>query len=581
MGKSETDVLLRAHIEIFLIRDYPKVKDTWVPIADLIQALKDKNVCKKREYLTHRVVMAALEKIDFVQLNENKTKIRRRKEDKDSQISQKSQRGGKTGKSTKGGSKSGKPSVKPQPTRGSPVKSKQGESTKPKKQPEPIGSPKTRRSDATKTKQQAETQKQHSKRSEDGTPARRGKKGTPVEKKAGNKDLRRTVFAFGLKPAVKEIDLMTICVEHGQVKGIYFEGHENGPERVVAEIIITKSIKKAQGGKKPTPENISNLRTVFIVFASQGQATKLVKARGRNASIDGPLDFRCIHKYDYLRVAKRNGLGFDNVSLTSTPGFSPRIPKPALPRFPSLPGSMVVNTPKNGPSAWEQRKFMCKRPRSAPGPRPYSSKVGIAREVPSPSNNKRWKMRSPRIDEGMPLNCKMEPLSLQNMKFLHRSPPVKSYNNRFLSLSRNTNDPGLSRRSPTVSSSSFTSRHSHSFGNLDVAKGPPDLHTAGFFWMRNPLYHDQPSYRPEARKQQPTKPMLQVTQDPPALGAEAGLQLDAKMAANGNVEQTFSGANWDPSFAAPMDPATIMTALDLMPLNFKTPSPTPPPVNQN
>jgi len=571
MGKSETDVLLRAHIEIFLIRDYPKVKDTWVPIADLIQALKDKNVCQKREYLTHKVVMAALEQIDFVQLNENKTKIRKRNEEKDSQISQKSQKG-KTGKSTKGGSKSGKPSIKPQSTRSSPVKSKQGESAKTKKQPEPIGTPKTRRSEATKTKQQSEAVKQQSKKAcEDSpAPARRGKK-----------DLRRTVFAFGLKPTVTEIDLMTICVEHGQVKGIYFEGHEDGPERPVAEIIITKSIKKAQGGKKPSPENLSNLRTVFIVFASQGQATKLVKARGRNASIDGPLDFRCIHKYDYLRVAKRNGLGmFDNVSLTSTPGFVPGVGKPACPRFPSLPGPMVVNTPKNGTSAWDQRKFMCKRPRSAPGPRPYSTKVGIARELASPSSSKRWKMRSPRIDEGIPLNCKMEPLTLQNMKFLHRSPPVRSFGGRFLSLSRTGNDTGLPRRSPTCSSSSFASRHS--FGNLDVAKGPPDLHTAGFFWMRNPLYHEQPSYNSEARQQQqPAKEMLPVVQDPPAMGAEASLQINSKMGPAGNVTQQYSGADWDPSFAAPMDPATIMTALDLMPLNFKTPSPTPPPTNQN
>merc|ERR1719285_649707 len=225
---------------------------------------------------------------------------------------------------------------------------------------------------------------------------------------------------------------------------------------------------------------------------------------------------------------------------------------------------------------------MSKRPRSAPGPRPYSSKVGIAREVPSPSNNKRWKMRSPRIDEGMPLNCKMEPLSLQNMKFLHRSPPVKSFGGRFLSLSRTGNDTGLPRRSPTCSSSSFTSRHS--FGNLDVAKGPPDLHTAGFFWMRNPLYHEQPSaYEPaEVRQQQPGKPLLQGTQNPTTLAAEASLQINRKMTVNNNSEQQhFSGSSWDTSFAAPMDPATIMTALDLMPLNFKTPSPTPPPANQN
>jgi len=537
MGKSEPDLrLVKAHIEIFLIRDCPKLKDNWITVADLLWALKEKNICQNKEDLTHKIVIDALNQIDFVQLNENKTKIRRKAAETDLQINQ-NLRKVKFSKNKGGGKKT---PGKPQASR--------GDLPKPKKQSVPMSPLKTKRGDLTKRKQ-TQASKQP-KKSYDG--------GSLTIVRRGKKDLRRTVFAFGLKPGVTEANLMTICTEHGQVKYIYFEGHEEGPQRAVAEIIMTKSARKCSGGK--LPGNLMNLKTVFIVFASQGQATKLVKARGRNASMEGPLDFRCIHKFDYLRVAKRAGLcTLDNVSVSSTPMGSPKDLKSVSPTFPSLPAPITLKIQKHAVSPWEQKKPMS-RPRSAPGPRPYSAKIALNKEVSTPTNVRRWRMRSPRIDEGMPLNCQMEPLSLQSMKWRHRT---TSFGGRFASLSPGESEIGLPRRSPLSSSASCASRHSA--GNLDVAKGPPDLNTAGFFWMRNPLYHKKSSREPE------------VTQHSKGLLAK-GTPLVKKLSVDEAAAVELSGNAWDPTFNTPLDPAAIMTALDLMPLNFKTPSPTPPPL---
>jgi len=559
MGKSVLDVrLVKAHIEIFLISDRPMVKDKWIPVADLVHALKEKNICQNKEDLTQKIVFAALDQIDFVQLNENKTKIRKRIAEKELPISQKSPKV-KCSKSKVGGKKApGKPKL----SRGSSEKKKQGEPIRAKKLSIPLIPAKAKRGDSTKRKQ-----KQASKQ-----PKKVYDGGSPTNVRRGKKDLRRTVFAFGLKQGVTEANLMTICTEHGQVKYIYFEGHEDGPQRAVAEIIMAKSARKCSGGK--LPGNMMALKTVFIVFASQGQATKLVKARGRNASMEGPLDFRCIHKFDYLRVAKRAGLCLlENVSVSSTPMGSPNIAKSLIANFPNLPAPITLKVQKYGVSPWEQKKPLCKRPRSAPGPRPLDTKIVLNKDVDagSPAGTKRWRMRSPSIDEGMPMNCQMEPLSLQNLKWRHRSP---SFGGRFNFPISGDKEPGLPRKSPASSSTSATSRHS--FGNIDVAKGPPDLYTTGFFWMRNPLYHKKSCEREEVVLQQKTKPILQVAKDPPMLAANASGPVNAKIAVNEAAAAELSGAAWDPSFSTPMDPATIMTALDLMPLNFKTPSPTPP-----
>merc|ERR1712038_1475600 len=60
--------------------------------------------------------------------------------------------------------------------------------------------------------------------------------------------------------------------------------------------------------------NIENLKTAFVVFESQSQANKCVKARSRH-SVDG---IRTMHKYDYNKVVKRLGKG-QSPLMTSVP----------------------------------------------------------------------------------------------------------------------------------------------------------------------------------------------------------------------------------------------------------------------
>merc|ERR1712038_1614932 len=63
--------------------------------------------------------------------------------------------------------------------------------------------------------------------------------------------------------------------------------------------------------KKFNDINIQSLKTAFVVFESQSQANKCVKARSRH-SLDG---IRTMHKYDYNKVMKRMGKG--------SPSFAP------------------------------------------------------------------------------------------------------------------------------------------------------------------------------------------------------------------------------------------------------------------
>ena len=173
-----------------------------------------------------------------------------------------------------------------------------------------------------------------------------------------NRDLRRTVFLYGIPPHKTEPEIRQILSQHGHIKRIHFEpdhgvdddasvgGNGNGgnngavddeaPNSDVAQIIMrkkflfptryqsdgqsdteshksgftSKSMDAGGGGEgcfvhpcrhpNGDPQDFSHLVTAFVVFESQSQATKCVKARVR--SMDG---MRCIHKYDYNKVAKK------------------------------------------------------------------------------------------------------------------------------------------------------------------------------------------------------------------------------------------------------------------------------------
>jgi len=204
-----------------------------------------------------------------------------------------------------------------------------------------------------------------------------------------NRDLRRTVFLYGIPVAKTEHDLRKLLAPYGHIKRVHFEPPEcdenlsmqesmrgggqdvddEAPNREVAQLIMrkkflfpsrftgsdrdsdTESNRGGSGGgggftprsatgdfdsdldamsmmsgasgmsnlsrrermsmmhdvyahplRNPNgdAQDFSHLKTAFIVFESQSQATKCVKARVRAA--DG---MRCIHKYDYNKVAKK------------------------------------------------------------------------------------------------------------------------------------------------------------------------------------------------------------------------------------------------------------------------------------
>merc|ERR1719333_40054 len=86
----------------------------------------------------------------------------------------------------------------------------------------------------------------------------------------------------------------------------------DGPDIEMGRIIMKK--------KLGDPSNLLLLTCAFVVFESQSQANKCVKARSRSSS-DG---IRTMHKYDYNKVAKRLGKGMSpNSSPLWTPTASP------------------------------------------------------------------------------------------------------------------------------------------------------------------------------------------------------------------------------------------------------------------
>ena len=185
-----------------------------------------------------------------------------------------------------------------------------------------------------------------------------------------NRDLRRTVFLYGIPYNKTEQDIRKILSLHGHIKRIHFQpdhdidpddpnsSHpdsnidDEAPNKAVAQLIMKKKFlfpsryshsdhdtdnESNRGGFRNdgniTPKSLdgnqsdnsskrdrmmsdlyahpvrnpngdaqdfSHLKTCFVVFESQSQATKCVKARVR--AVDG---MRCIHKYDYNKVAKK------------------------------------------------------------------------------------------------------------------------------------------------------------------------------------------------------------------------------------------------------------------------------------
>jgi len=111
------------------------------------------------------------------------------------------------------------------------------------------------------------------------------------------KNLRRSVLVYGISEQMTDKELRTLLDMHGNILCIAFCGMIEGPEKEIADLIMAKKFNEHL--------NLTNLKSAFVVFESQSQANKCVKARSRSS----PDNIRTMHKYDYNKVVKRIGKG--------------------------------------------------------------------------------------------------------------------------------------------------------------------------------------------------------------------------------------------------------------------------------
>lgn len=138
------------------------------------------------------------------------------------------------------------------------------------------------------------------------------------------KSLRRSVLVYGLPQQMTDAGVRSLLETHGNILCVAFPSHSDGPDIEMGRIIMKK--------KLGDPKDLQKLTCAFVVFESQSQANKCVKARSRSSS-DG---IRTMHKYDYNKVAKRLGKG---MSPNSSPLWTPT----ASPSFNSEPRSSSLS----------------------------------------------------------------------------------------------------------------------------------------------------------------------------------------------------------------------------------------------
>jgi len=154
------------------------------------------------------------------------------------------------------------------------------------------------------------------------------------------KSLRRSVLVYGLPQQMTDAGLRNLLKMHGNILCVAFPNQNDGPDIEMGRIIMKKKLGE--------PSNLMKLNCAFVVFESQSQANKCVKARSRSA----PDNIRTMHKYDYNKVVKRLGKGMSpNSSPLWTPTASPSFnsePRSssltgATPTFNSVPGGLKLS----------------------------------------------------------------------------------------------------------------------------------------------------------------------------------------------------------------------------------------------
>jgi len=245
------------------------------------------------------------------------------------------------------------------------------------------------------------------------------------------KSLRRSVLVYGLPQQMTDKGVRELLDSHGNIMCVAFPQQSDGPDIETGRIIMKKKLGE--------PANLMKLTCAFVVFESQSQANKCVKARSRSSS-DG---IRTMHKYDYNKVVKRLGKGMSpNSSPLWTPTASPSFnsePRScslsgATPTFNSTPGFKL--SPAHGGSHGSPQ-FGSRSMSRSPGVRSMNSRSPFYRS--------------------------------------HGSPGVRSQRSPSWKLEENGEMSHLRQRS----SSSQNRR-------VIVAKGPDS--TKGFRWPRNPRW---------------------------------------------------------------------------------------------
>jgi hypothetical protein len=130
------------------------------------------------------------------------------------------------------------------------------------------------------------------------------------------KNLRRSVLVYGIPEQMTDKELRKLLDMHGNILCIAFCGMIEGPEKEIADLIMAKKFNEHL--------NLTNLKSAFVVFESQSQANKCVKARSRSA----PDNIRTMHKYDYNKVVKRIGKGQSPLFSSNQASIGELTPKP-------------------------------------------------------------------------------------------------------------------------------------------------------------------------------------------------------------------------------------------------------------
>lgn len=258
------------------------------------------------------------------------------------------------------------------------------------------------------------------------------------------KCLRRSVLVYGLPKQMTDLKLRHLLNKHGNILCIAFEGMEDGPEPNTGRTIMKKKLPG-----NVDEQELSSKKVAFVVYESQSQANKCVKARSRNTE-DG---IQTMHKYDYNKVAKRLTKG---VSPVFTPMNEAKSPNPSS-----------CNTPMS-----ETNRNLTPAPKEANLTPIYNPK----RSNRSPAMRSRSAQSSPATTHAL---HKRTRYSRQGLKT-----PDPNWNIPDHSWSRSTRSWRIEERTPTKES-----RRPSRKNNVKVARGPDG--TKGFRWPRNLSWRSQ------------------------------------------------------------------------------------------